>query len=1727
MNDPRPSATGPFLFAALLALCGVAVADPDQAPVVDHPTLLADGPQETEIEVPTVGRYALMVHSLQGAGLQVIDKMTGPGPRAGHAGGEDGRIDLFLDRGRYKLRVDAVKDGKGEVRVEARPFEELHAQPFPVMPELRVLEATLDDLEQRSWWLDTRSGARPALEVAGRNLHDLRIWRDGSWLVDALPSCQEVAPLEGKPLYRCTLSPALEPGLYLLVAYGGPDRPWSEDEDQHPLYLRSGIPELPEAGRMTAAVSPMGVDRYLVPKGPEYFRVELPKPEPASLSVREYNASNPFEAGGRSARIEDESRLPVAEVNSSSRGQQVVNVSGEPGQPYVLQHFNAIRDTARVDPKAESWVATVHGGFAGDSIDATSILVWRPDQGSSSVSAADVIALDKERGWARRFNLLKPASLFVEVKVGGDYELRSTGTAARFRIEPFFTSRPSNYKTPDWRYGEKVEWELDPGYYVLSMEPVDPGIAQVQLGWDGWISSALDAVGMDPGIDPDPVRAGTQYPSVKPRASGHHVLYLSQQPEVQAGLIERALPLDLEDALPLSLRPGDEPVLTAKFPERGRLVAVTDDGTPLKISIDGGEAAAGQAVKPGQRTVKVLNPGEDTIIASLRFFPRSKRPDAPLVPIAQVDLDSIPEFAELTSRAPEFFDLAAQSGMTWKVRVDEPGLYTLASTGLLATEGNLRTRINPSARRVSENGVGRNFRVAEYLREGDYQLTVSTRGYSAGHLGLELARSPMTQGGALSDGVPARAALAAGEGLVYTFTVPEEGRYRVRAFGQQGSARCRLEDADGWPVIAPGVACQLDETLRAGDYRLVVLPSDVEGRRITEVERFVPEPWFDGPGPHAVELEQLVRGTWTEPPKGEERPPQVYTFSLPAPARLNVALSGEMVAELFNASGERVGRKVPNQAWYEELPAGDYELRVVNGRRDNGVDYTLSLSPQQLLEGMRRGVGAPARVPVSVGREGLVEISSRGGADVRAELYDAHGRLISKSDDRPQDWNFRVVARLDPGEYSLRVEPVGERSASTELRMRAPPEVVQPEMRLPMVLSMQPGDGVQLIPLSLKPEDELIAVRARSAESVGVALEAQVGGRWVTASQQTGPETTQILRLGGEAQAWRLRVWSLDLRGNPVELRADRVKPDTTREAGISRGQTLRGGSRSLPGVAAVKASLNRPGVFEVPATEGLLWCPEPAAACEPVLDPALPVGSDTLWLAGVFEDSLRAEASRASLSEQAARVRLYREAPVAVDLTGEGGPVVALARASFGQPGARIVQGTEVRAPEAGRQGVALGDRAALAVSLSGSDPALVLWPAGGLPTGGMELSLQQRAFEAVEAEAADWGSVDLELAPGEARAFKLPGRAAARLVIDDGLVAVLSKGERIVSVRWADGGLLEEELLGAEGRLTLLHPGFVNTPARAQLTLRPGEAAPLPIAYGDTVERRLLRPGLTRVQVAPGEPDDLLHLRGDVRAARYLSEAGAVYVGQDLPVGAGGELLIEHDAGLLLAWFSRGSLSGEGLWGQQGPGPAQDVVLPALVALEGPVRSLRVDMPEAGLLSLRAPAAMIVGHVTPSGVEQVHGLPDSGVLDLWLPAGANELRLRGVAGVPLWGALELTASAPTPIGEGLGPELLLGAGASRVFSFTVPREGKVGYGVRASAERVVAALLDAEGQPVSAGALGMAKLSPGAYLLVLHLPADADPVRVRPALVGVEPPDTGPPEEVVREYVPRRGGE
>ena len=272
-------------------------------------------------------------------------------------------------------------------------------------------------------------------------------------------------------------------------------------------------------------------------------------------------------------------------------------------------------------------------------------------------------------------------------------------------------------------------------------------------------------------------------------------------------------------------------------------------------------------------------------------------------------MNALPKLPVLTAGAPRFLDLERGQRSTFLVQAGKPGLYAVRSTGLLATSGTLRTRTVPALRRDAENGVGRNFLVQQYLREGDYQVTVAALGRSRGHSGLILETTPLLDGGELRAGRPGHFTLPAGQAVVFHVAVPEAGRYTLRALGLGFKFLCRFEDSDSWPLEKPNIPADLDRPLAAGSYRFILLPQPVEARALVLLEK-KPEPQeFAGHGPHPLPLETGVEHVWVEPegPEGllvdAPRPPDLWRFELPAKVHAAVELSEEMQGTLTRLDG--------------------------------------------------------------------------------------------------------------------------------------------------------------------------------------------------------------------------------------------------------------------------------------------------------------------------------------------------------------------------------------------------------------------------------------------------------------------------------------------------------------------------------------------------------------------------------------------------------------------------------------------------------------------------------------------------------------------------------------------------------------------------------------------------------------------------------------------------------
>ena len=82
--------------------------------------------------------------------------------------------------------------------------------------------------------------------------------------------------MKGQPLASRQIVATLEPGLYRVTAYGGPETPWTKTASERPLYVRFGTEARKGAGREARAVSALGRDRLVLPGSTTLVRVELP-----------------------------------------------------------------------------------------------------------------------------------------------------------------------------------------------------------------------------------------------------------------------------------------------------------------------------------------------------------------------------------------------------------------------------------------------------------------------------------------------------------------------------------------------------------------------------------------------------------------------------------------------------------------------------------------------------------------------------------------------------------------------------------------------------------------------------------------------------------------------------------------------------------------------------------------------------------------------------------------------------------------------------------------------------------------------------------------------------------------------------------------------------------------------------------------------------------------------------------------------------------------------------------------------------------------------------------------------------------------------------------------------------------------------------------------------------------------------------------------------------------
>ena len=709
-----------------------------------------------------------------------------------------------------------------------------------------------------------------------------------------------------------------------------------------------------------------------------------------------------------------------------------------------------------------------------------------------------------------------------------------------------------------------------------------------------------------------------------------------------------------------------------------------------------------------------------------------------------------------------------------------------------------------------------------------------------------------------------------------------------------------------------------------------------------------------------------------------------------------------------NGSTETVTYVPPKRGWKGKLDAGHYRLGVTCVRVNNRVDYSVAVTPEQLVAGLRRSITAPENVPLSIGSESLIEVGSFGSSDVRARLYDSGGRLVVESDDRPDDWNFQISKRLIRGAYRLQIDPVGAESGSSEVSVRAPDEVMRQALSLPVETEIRPGRAVHLYPLDVSAGMDLILIDAQSLENIGGSLEMSMAETWRTLGSTTGRHARLEVPIRPQTEddrsqvQYRLRLWSEDRRGSAIRLHvaaisAPRSKEPRSRDSHI--GVDLEPIQLGDKWIGVTSIDLDRPGVFRLPEAPDIRWSSSIHEPLRPALHGWATAGERRLWLVRDLTDP----ASRTKLPisrfflpagvDRGITLRLSPDQPVTCDLEKpEKGPLVAISTSIVGQPGIRLAGDRKSLPLAPSGRAMSVGVRSALSIALEAKNPMALVWQAQ--TTGeSQDVRIEQLSFSRPDRESVSWGPSEGAADGLTVQAFDLPeGSKKLRLTLGEAMVAVLSDGDELLSIHWTGGRPFEETVVSGASRLTLFH--IRDGEDRYRFELLPSRERDLTLAGGVPFERALPRAGTLRLEVPASDASNLstqngkngrqIHIRGSHAEPILLNHDGTVLRGRDLLVNpTGGTLLVPHRPGLVLGWVDASDGSGADLWGQVQVPHAERLELPTAVTLEGAARAFELELRYPSVLHLRTAAPVVTRISTedapPEESRFTHAVPPS----------------------------------------------------------------------------------------------------------------------------------------------------
>ncbi len=1696
------------------------------------------------LTVTKPGRFAIRAESPSGTALQLVDMLTGPGPLVGVEGVSDGRLDVLLDVGTYKLRVFGAEGARGEVRLALLPFREV--APSVPAPVEGVLTAELEDLQQRSFWLEVTRPRRVRIEAAGRSLADLRVWRDGYNLISGEPATRQVEPVRGHELLGVLHTPVLEPGKYLITVYGGPAQPWADGSRDQPFHLRVDASAAFGELWVNGTIGPFGSEVYEIPASARHLLLRLPASMP--VTMREIFDGRIIGQGSVVTESRDPEVLLRTRLSSSqNNGAHIVEVVGAQGQLFQLRGFVGTHQQRLATAGAH--VVTAEAlGFGGDEVPPT-FLLFREELNRESGRREQILAASSApqigggRAWRTRFNMRGPTSVLFEVRGGGPIAVRTENPNLTGSIRNLMGG-PSN------------PTELADGWYELRLNPTQEqtGVVDLTIGPPGVVPSEPS-----PRLPADP----SLYFGVQNITREQALILYSNTATIHTGsLITRSAEAMLEDnPLTITQKPGQDLLLPAIVPGFGtvmvRDVMTGDRIMPIDLRVETSTSLTyatrdPDANAPRRAQIAVPAPNRARTVAISWLAPRP----GPSIP--QMAMQPQPATA-LTANRPFYFDMPRNGQRSFTMTVPEGGLYRVETLGRQRTYGTLGTPFIPQIVGDQAGGAGQNMLLQTYLRAGRYRVQVGTQG-SDGRMGIVARPAPLAQGATLFAGGSVRASMRAGSGVVFPIQIDERADYfTLELLGLNRSFTARIEDEDGWPLFPVGEITRQNMSLAPGKYRLVVMPQNTDARVVARLTQARSERILEGHGPHELRFDETQDYLWREPEdRNAERVPDQWDFALQGESHVTIVLGDGMTGELVQIGADGTSRTPMGtvaRATAHTLPAGRYRIEARAIGRNDRLDYTLRLESQELQPDVARRVRLPVSLPFSVAQDRVVSLTSFGSIGMRAVLRRADGSVVGRFGDRADDWNIAISQYLEAGRYVLSLQPpqaaIRRRNAqnsrsesgeygeddesgsdsyrddsgsddeqfspeadgivdrqNTEIRLslfEARPAYVAP---LTGAASLE-GGGVHRLMVPVPRDDRLMLASASSGAEIILALERrEADGRWVHVALDQGLNPVLAMPVAGSDRAdddspWRISAWTVDGGFEPIRF-VMRLLDNAPQEPARATLQDV--DREALPGLQVASIGVPLASLVQMPDADGVLVGSLPGRALMPVDGRIVVPQSSRLWMVARNRPGTQLG------------LQLMQNLDTSVQLSLAPAEIATLPATPVQEGHIRLWRAESATAQPGVNAGLSMGFAgngfSGSAVVLAGSRN-LYVWNAGDREA--MRVRLQPQSLRLLPTRTASAHFMEM-VPPGTALPLALPA-GSKRLQVDLAPGTAIIAGwnrEEDAQTLWSGNLAGSYSLEGSWDEVLLINTGRVSQPVSYQTAPLSGAAS---VLRGDRPLKQFFGAAGASVIPVDSRPGQRLMIAGDARG-EFLTRDGRILRGTAIDVNRPGYLILRHGIGPVAVW-----LEGEGATPWPATTNAQLVRLPQYITLAGDAMQLSVSPQTPVLLHMRSSAPIIASLSRGEEVVSPTLFPAGAEYHRYLPAGASQLRLMSAQNGPLSGSLELTSTPVIMAQEGLGAPVVVAPGGAAVFSFDVAKAGMVGVGVRSEPDRVQVRVLDEYGATIGEGVAQLLRLQPGRYLIEARVPADAGTMVLRPAVVGIEPRPSGPPDDVVRTYLELAG--